>query len=51
VADCVADWYLTHASREQLQALLDGETGAAAEENAMPPQAEAAILDCLKDAT
>jgi hypothetical protein len=53
VAGCVADWYLAHASKRQLQALLDG-AGASdpdATDAAVTQEAKAAILDCLKEAT
>jgi hypothetical protein len=53
VAGCVADWYLAHASKKQLHALLDG-TGASdpdATDAAVTPEAKTAILDCLKEAT
>lgn len=52
-ADCVADWYLEHASREQLRALIDGtgSTDANSLDAAVTSQAKAAILECLKEAT
>jgi hypothetical protein len=52
-ASCVADWYLAHASKKQLQALLEGTDAAApdATDAAVTPEAKAAILDCLKQAT
>jgi hypothetical protein len=51
-AECVADWYLEHASREQLRSLIDG-TGAAdpnSLDTAITSEAKAAILECLKEA-
>lgn len=52
-AGCVADWYLEHASREQLRALIDGTgaTDANSLDTAVTSQAKAAILECLKEAT
>lgn len=47
-AECVADWYLTYATPEQIEALMT------AGEAVSPPaseQAATAILECLKNAT
>jgi hypothetical protein len=53
VAGCVADWYLDHATTEQLRALLDGDqtTDPDTTDATVTPEAKEAILDCLKDAT
>ncbi|GIJ10587.1 hypothetical protein Van01_38010 [Micromonospora andamanensis] len=51
-AECVADWYLTYAPDDQLAALLDGADGVDATTEAnLSPQAQTAILECLKEAT
>jgi hypothetical protein len=51
-ARCVADWYLAHASREQIDALIEGDTAdGTAADAAMSAAAKAAILECLKTAT
>ncbi|MEV6598722.1 hypothetical protein AB0M36_17955 [Actinoplanes sp. NPDC051346] len=47
-AGCVADWYLTYASRDQIEGLVDHTAVAG------PPlsdEAKSAILECLKSAT
>jgi hypothetical protein len=49
-ASCVATWYLDQAGDDQLQALLGGDT-TSAPQAAVSPEASAAILDCLKEAT
>ncbi|MEU7525109.1 hypothetical protein AB0A74_05200 [Saccharothrix sp. NPDC042600] len=45
--DCVADWYMEHASSEQREAFLDG----GAESQADDESARAALLECVKTAT
>jgi hypothetical protein len=52
-ASCIADWYLTYASAEQLEALVDraGTTDPTATDAAVTPEAKTAILECLKQAT
>lgn len=49
-ASCVADWYLRHASDEQLSALLEGDAQPPADAT-MSTAASTAILNCLKEAT
>lgn len=48
--ECVADWYMTHASADEREAFVEGKQGdRGVEQVAGTDEARAAILECLKD--
>ncbi|GAA2564305.1 hypothetical protein GCM10010435_40750 [Winogradskya consettensis] len=46
--DCLADWYLTYASAEQIDALEKSRPAPPGEQS---EEASTAVLECLKEAT
>jgi hypothetical protein len=51
-AACIADWYVTYATPEEIEAFVNGEPNARTPEQIAPDEhAEASMMKCLKGAT